>query len=386
MQSRVDGKELTISVSPEDAPFFLSCNNYQFAGVIVYVAMSRGEPMHREPMHREPMHREQMHREPMHREPMHRAEPMHRGEKPKFSFDGTARNEMTKKHLFTILSRRYDEPTKVINLSNLAAEPEMQEVGLERIADQKLYRIFTVVIEEAMKTSQQRDEGVTGLQLSGNGITSTALVRTFTITFPQLENLDLSANNIATLGDLSPMRQFKNLRHIIIANNPIVHSEPTLMETLVRWFPQLQLIDQNPVIRPDKAQTIPLPVVAPGVFHDIDSVGENFVKAFFPTFDSNRRQAVNGFYDKDSVFTMAVNNHALVDQNSKGQMRRNEWADWIKGSRNLLKINHTTAQHNRTHSGKIADLDPTLLTPQARQTSPRPLSRTRRPRILRSRT
>ena len=345
MQSRVDGNALTISVSPEDSPFFLSCNGYQFAGAIVYVTTNRGPA----PRGAEPMHRGT--------EPIHRGiEPMHRqGDKPKFSFDGTARNDFTKKQLFAILSRRYDQATKVINLGNLAAEPEMQEVGLERIADPKLYRIFTVVIEDVMKTPQERNEGVTGLQLSGNKLKSTALIRTFTITFPQLENLDLSANDITTLADLSPIRQFKNLRHLIITDNPIVRSELNLTEVLTRWFPQLQLLNQNPVVRPEKTQAaepIPLPTVAPGVFQDIDGVGERFLKAFFPGFDSSRRQIVSEYYDRDSVFTMAVNNHALVDPSSKSQMRRNEWAEWIKGSRNLLKINHPQAQLNRTHTGK----------------------------------
>jgi nuclear RNA export factor len=342
MQSRVDGNALTISVSPEDAPFFLSCNNYQFAGALVFVTMNRGPA----PRSAEPTHRG--------------ADPIHRqADKPQFSFDGAARNEFTKKKLFDILGRRYDNATKVINLSNLAAEPEMQEVGLERLTDPKLYRIFTVVIEDVMKTPQERIDGVTGLQLSANKFRSMALIRTFTITFPQLENLDLSANDITTLADLSPIRQFKNLRHLIITDNPIVHSERTLTEVLMRWFPTLQLLNQNPVVRPDKTQateSIPLPMVAPGVFQDIDGVGERFLKAFFPSFDSGRRQIVRDYYDKDSVFTMAVNNHALVDQSSKSQLQRNEWAEWIKGSRNLLKINHTQAQLNRTHTGKPTGL------------------------------
>jgi nuclear RNA export factor len=361
MQSRVDGNALTITVPAEDAGFFLSCNNYQFAGAIVNIALNRGAPNRGDA----------------------------RGaEKPKFSFDNAARNEFTKGKLFAILGRRYDSNTKVINLSNLASEPEMQEVGLERLSDPKLYRIFTVLIEEVMKSPKERNEGVTGLQLSGNKLQSLALMRTFTITFPELENLDLSANNITTLADMSPIRQFKNLRHLIITDNPILLSELTLTEVLTRWFPKLQLLNQDPITRPAKAQAaepIPMPMVAPGVFKDIDGIGERFLKAFFPGFDSDRRRIVSEYYDKDSVFTMAVNNHALVDQSNKSQMRKNEWAEWIKGSRNLLKINHTSAQVNRTHQGKVAWRKQTRLIFQARKTSPRRSNRTRPRRTRRSR-
>lgn len=334
MQSRVDGNVLTISVSAEDAAFFLSCNNYQFAGAIMGVTLlSRSAA----------------------RLPRDAALPPRGAEKPKFSFDGAARNEFTKGKLFAILGRRYDSTTKVINLSNLASEPEMQEVGLERISDPKLFRIFTVLIEDAMKTPEARKDGVTGLQLSGNKFTSLALIRTFTITFPELENLDLSMNDVATLADLSPIRQFKNLRHLIITDNPIVISERNLTEVLTRWFPKLQLLNQVQITHAEKAQateTIAMPLAAPGVFKDTDGVGEKFLKAFFPGFDSDRRRTVSDYYDKDSVFTMAVNNHALVDQSNKSQLQKNEWAEWIRGSRNLIKINHLSAQINRTHTGK----------------------------------
>jgi len=329
----VEGNALVISVVPDDVQFYISFNNFQFAGAVIHISQTPQQ--------------NNVH-------PTFRGQDDQMADTPRFSF-GASQNKIMKEKLFAILSRRYDPNLKILNLSNLGSEPEVQELGVDKLSDPKFFRIFTVLCEEAFKTAQERKEGVTGIQLSGNNFKSLSTVRTFTITFPDLANLDLSNNNITTLGDLAPVRKFAGLEHLIIANNPIITKELSLKEELIKWFPKLRHIDQLEITEADKAQARkpkPIPLqVSTGLFVDVDGIGETFLKEFFPGFDSDRAGLAKFYYDKDSIFSLAVNNHALVDQSSKQTLRRNEWADWIRQSRNLVKINHLTAQSSRTHRG-----------------------------------
>lgn len=98
----------------------------------------------------------------------------------------------------------------------------------------------------------------------------------------------------------------------------------------------------------------PIPVQAP-YFQDDSQIAENFVKAFFVGFDNDRNDLVNGVYDNSSQFSLSVNTSAPRALQSDATA---SWDQWIKKSRNLLKISHLPARMSRNYTGaeKIREL------------------------------
>src|SRR5699024_6952249 len=94
--------------------------------------------------------------------------------------------------------------------------------------------------------------------------------------------------------------------------------------------------------------------VQPPYFQDQSQIAENFVKAFFTGYDTNRSDILNSVYDQNSTFSLNVNATAPTAQ----QTETAGWDPYIKKSRNLLKINHLPARMSRAYQGveKIREL------------------------------
>jgi nuclear RNA export factor len=257
-----------------------------------------------------------------------------------------------------VLSRRYDINNKVLNLTNICAEPEFQGWGLgQSLYDNpRFIKVLCAMCEDAFKTPEERAAGISGIQLAGNSLGSLNIVKPFVWTFPDLLNLDLSNNNISKVDQLAPIRKYSKLQHIILTGNPIEQHNPDFRNTLIRWFPQLKIIDSSSISEAEaaaaKGSTKDMPLkVAPGLYHDTSGIGENSLKEFFMGFNTDRPQAANFFYDETSQFSLAVNTNSLREPGADTTTQRGEWSDWIRSSRNLLKLDFVHARKIRLHKG-----------------------------------
>jgi nuclear RNA export factor len=259
--------------------------------------------------------------------------------------------------LKTVLSRRYNADTKILDLSNLTREPELKEMNVSELsAHPSLFPVFMKICDEVFPTAQNKLESVGGVLLGNNGLRRCGTVRTLASTFPGLKNLDLSSNKLRKLWDLQPfLRSFRQLEHVILSGNPLEEEEPTFKQDLICAFPKLQLIDGVALslqeIEAARNKKIPLPVSKGHIEESTTSIAADFVTKFFLGYDSDRKALVDYYYDNTSKFSLSVNTHALRDPNGASGVMRQEWDHYIRFSRNLLKISHLNARMNRSHKG-----------------------------------
>jgi nuclear RNA export factor len=326
LQSNVEGDIITLSVPTEDALAIASTDGYTFAGGTLSVSMLGGSPS--------------------------------------FSFGGHTNNKSVaelKVTLKTVLSRRYNAETKILDLSNLTKEPELIEMKVKELsAHPSLFPVFMKICDDVFPTARNKLESVGGVLLGHNGLRRCGTVRSLASTFPGLKNLDLSNNKLTKLWDLQPfLKGFKQLEHVILNGNPLEENGPAFKQDLIRAFPKLQIIDGVPLsqqeIEAARNKKIPIPVRKGHIEESTTSIAADFVTKFFLGYDSDRKALVDYYYDNTSKFSLSVNTHALRDRNGPGTvLRPSDWDHYIKLSRNLLKISHLNARMNRSHNGREA--------------------------------
>ncbi|KAK5147828.1 hypothetical protein LTR04_000759 [Oleoguttula sp. CCFEE 6159] len=325
-KSRVDGETLVISVNEDDVPAVLRVNGFVFAGV--NIAMERPRSM-----------------------------------SPEISQSG-AGHEL-KRLLTSVIDRRYNSSTKLLDLRDLAHDPEIAATGLfneKESTRAKFFPALMKVCEGIFGTLQQRKEAVLSITLENNEIPSTTAITTIAPTFPDLKNLDLSNNQFRDIASLEGWKlKFRHLEHLVLSGNPIEQENPDYHATITRWYPGLRFLNGVQVRSEEEAaintkgvtRTLPFPVKGPS-FVDHDQVAENFIKNFFPGFDSDRATLANYYYDAQSDFSLSVNTAAMRDPNQQQTGVPQEWDSYIKKSRNLKKVTHLPARMSRHFRGPQA--------------------------------
>lgn len=259
--------------------------------------------------------------------------------------------------LKAVLSRRYNQELKLLDLSHLGTDPELVNIGMFSTSsrESKFFPALMKVCDGIFTTAQQKKEAVVSVSLAGNNLTSIASVTTLAQTFPALINLDLSNNQLHSLSALEGWRwKFRQLDHLILSGNPLEAEVPSFKDDILKWYPTLRLLDHIPVRSSDEVKaattvTLPIPVLGPS-FRDEANIGETFVKRFFVGYDSDRSALANGYYDAHSTFSLNINASAprailATDQKSPS------WDNYIKRSRNLTKVTHLPARTSRIHTG-----------------------------------
>ena len=257
----------------------------------------------------------------------------------------------TKSKMTMILSKRYYPDTKLLDLSKLSSDPDLVAMGIfnQTSTESKFFPALMKVWEMGFTDATQRREAVESVSLAHNSLTNITAVTTLSQTFPDLKNLDLSHNNLKDSRSISAWRwKFRNLEFLDLTENPF-SAESNFKETLMKWYPKLQTLNNVIVRTPEEIaaqKKTPIPVQAPH-FQDEGQIAENFIRAFFVRFDSNRDELAQSFYDSHSEFTMNVNTSAPKAQQTEAA----GWDPYIKKSRNLLKINHLPARMSRSYLG-----------------------------------
>ncbi|KAI9687097.1 MAG: nuclear mRNA export, poly(A)+RNA binding protein [Bathelium mastoideum] len=311
----LDGDALIISASSADQSHLLHLNDFEFAGVKIKVEAISAE-----------------------------------GEQ------GTNEGNQTREMLQSFLHRRYDPSSKLLDLSTIGQDQEIASTGMftRSSTQSKFIPALMKVAEGLFKSSQEKKDTVQSITLSNNSLDSLSAVKELAPTFPDLLNLDLSNNNFASLDSLSAWKnKFKHLDQLIVSGNPLEQNDPKYAEELAVWFPTLRVLN-NIQIRTEeqivRKQQATMPILAPR-FEDESGIGENFIKSFFPAFDSDRNALAQHFYDSQSNFSVAINMGAPRDAAQQGFRQVQNWDRYLKQSRNLKKYTHLNARMNRLLTG-----------------------------------
>lgn len=257
----------------------------------------------------------------------------------------------TKSKMTIILGKRYYPDTKLLDLSKLGSDPDLQAMGIfnSTSTESKFFPALMKVWEMGFTSSAQRREAVESVSLADNQLANITIVTTLSQTVPDVKNLDLSNNKFKDANALSGWRwKFRNLEFLDLTGNPF-SADPTFKDTMLKWYPKLQTLNNVQVRTPEEVaaqKKTPIPVQPP-YFQDESQIAENFIRAFFLSYDNNRNDLLNGVYDKHSTFSMNVNTQAPKAQ----QTETAGWDSYIKRSRNLLKINHLPARMSRAFVG-----------------------------------
>lgn len=221
----------------------------------------------------------------------------------------------------------------------------------------KLFPALMKVCDSIFQTAKEKAEGVLSVSLKGNNLDTIATVGTLAQTFPALKNLDLSDNQLKSLSAIEGWRwKFGSLEELILAGNPLEIEFPTYKDQLLRWYPTLRILNGATVRTPEglnalsQRRAISIPILGPN-FRDESGIGEAFVRHFFPGYDFDRANLLNTFYDSQSTFSLSINVSAPRGVESAAKKAPN-WENYIKRSRNLLKLQHPSARRNRICTGK----------------------------------
>ena len=258
-------------------------------------------------------------------------------------------------HLKSLLSRRYNIDTKLLDLSQLGSDPELVGLGVfnSSSTESKFFPALMKVCNTVFTTAREKDDAIIGVSLANNALTDIRSVTTLSQTFPALRNLDLANNQLSNLGALEGWRwKFRKLEQLNVTGNPLVANEPEYKANVLRWYPTLLMLNDEQVrseqdVKAAATDKLPLPILGPS-FRDEASIAEGFVKQFFPAYDSDRTALANGFYDAQSTFSLSINMSAPRGHESA---KIAPWDHYIKRSRNLTKLNNPSAQMARLISG-----------------------------------
>ncbi|KAK2765342.1 nuclear mRNA export, poly(A)+RNA binding protein [Arachnomyces sp. PD_36] len=331
-KSRVEGDALIISVRPEHLDRMYQLNGFLFAGAPLTIEDYKGGRGGSRPRQSDPS--------------------------PNGSGPSQAAVD-TKTRMMAFLHKRYRQPTKVLDLSALASDQDLVEMGMfsATTTESKFFPALMKVCELSFLASEKKEEAVTGVTLANNQLLNVSFVTTLSQTFPELKNLDLSNNKIKDTQSLVAWRwKFRNLEFLDLSGNP-VSAEPGFKETMLKWYPKLTTLN-NTVVRTAEEiaaqKKTPIPVL-PASFQDDSQIAENFVRAFFVGYDNNRNDLLNGVYDAHSTFSLSINATAPRAQSTSAP---GGWDHYIRKSRNLLKISHLPARVSRSYVGaaKIGEL------------------------------
>lgn len=257
----------------------------------------------------------------------------------------------TKTKMTTILGKRFFPATKLLDLSKLADDPDLQAMGIfsNVSTKSKFFPALMKVWELGFKTVAERREAVESVSLADNKLSNISSVTTLAQSFPDIQYLDLSKNNIKNAQAMIGWRwKFRDLIFLDLTENEI-SSDPTFKDTMLKWYPKLQTLNNVQVRTPEEVaaqKRTPIPVLPPH-FIDESQVGENFVRAFFPGYDNDRNGLVTSVYDDQSTFSLNVNTTAP----RAGQTETAGWGEYIRKSRNLDKISHLSARMSRSFKG-----------------------------------
>lgn len=265
-----------------------------------------------------------------------------------------------KERLKAVLAARYNGELKLLDLSALAQDAGLKEMGVfdGAATTSKIFPAMMVVCGGLFKTRQEKQEAIVSVTLADNDLGNVSDVSALAQTFPDLKHLDLSRNRLAQMSSLDAWgSKFKRLSTLILTGNPIETQLATLKADIMKKYPYLEILNGVQVRTPEEVASAleiaksPIPIAGPD-FRDVAQVGENFIRQFLVSYDTDRPGLLTNFYDSQSVFSLSVNQNA--PRNHKDAPPIAPWAPYVKHSRNLTRISHLPTKMARLHRGSQA--------------------------------
>ncbi|KAI0159431.1 mRNA export factor mex67 [Pestalotiopsis sp. NC0098] len=256
------------------------------------------------------------------------------------------KSQQIKEQLKSVLAVRYNQEAKLLDLSYLSQDPTLQQMDMfTQATPEKLFKAFMVIMDDTFKGLVAKREGVVSISLKGNNIDDVAQVMSLADTFPDLINLDLSENQFK---DIKTMRKWsgrlRRLETLLLNDNPIAANQSSVAE-FMKWWPRLQNLSNIQVRSKEEVENaaqgpkvFPIPQSGSD-FRDVNRIGEAFITEFFGMYDNDRQTLAAKYYDEQSVFSFSV---MTAQSHIPGSSVT--WTDYIKLSRNHIKI---TTQHAR---------------------------------------
>ncbi|RXG45544.1 hypothetical protein VDGE_03152 [Verticillium dahliae] len=271
--------------------------------------------------------------------------------------EASAAAQDLKSQLTNIMSQRYLTETKLLKLDALNQDQQLVEMGVLESKDraEKLVKVMMKICDDLFKTPKDKMDNIHSISLANNGLDGVAQVEDIAETFPDLLNLDLSGNKIATLSGLIPWKgRLRKLDTLYITDNPIDIADLQVQAALLKFFPKLTNINGQQFTPEHLAElqkfTRPRPIPQHGPdFRDANGIGESFLLEFFVGFDTDRLGLLAKYYDDDSQFSLAVDTNSIRDKDAPQPM---SWSAYIPKSRNLTRITTTSARETRLLSGR----------------------------------
>ncbi|KAG9248424.1 hypothetical protein BJ878DRAFT_488250 [Calycina marina] len=266
----------------------------------------------------------------------------------------SAQAQGVKERMKAALSKRYDSALKLLNLSDLVQDPDLQAVDISVLSADNVVKFFSALMQlfgDMLEENRQKRNTVTSISIANNGLDTVSNIYAIGNTFPHLKNLDLSGNNFASTKSLEGLKhKFRSLENLVLTNNPIVIQEPAFGEQVISWLPKLLLLNEVPVRTPEQvfATSTPIPISTPD-FRDVGQVGETFIRALKTNYDGDRNALLAAYYDDQSVFSLAIN--MTAPRNREHITPVPAWSAYTKFNHNLDRINHTIARMNRRFVG-----------------------------------
>ncbi|TVY20250.1 mRNA export factor mex67 [Lachnellula arida] len=265
-----------------------------------------------------------------------------------------------KERLKGVLAARYNGDLKLLNLSALAQDPGLREMGVFNgtTTTSKIFPALMVVCGGLFKTRQEKQDAIVSVTLADNDLADVSDVTALAQTFPDLQHLDLSRNRLAQMSNFDAWgAKFKHLSTLILTGNPIETQLATLKSDIMKKYPYLEILNGIQIRTPEEVAAAletaksPIPIAGPD-FRDVGQVGENFIRQFVVLYDTDRSALLANFYDAQSVHSLSVNQNAPRGHKNSAPIA--PWAPYIKQSRNLVKINNLPTQMTRLHRGSQA--------------------------------
>lgn len=151
----------------------------------------------------------------------------------------------TIKTLEEVLHMRYNVESKFLDLTKLGEDPLLKQNGFFELntTASKMFPALMQVADKKFVNAQQKRDTVHTVSLGYNQLKDIHVVTSLSVTFPDIKNLSLEGNDIATWTGLDSWRnRFKNLEQLVLMGNPICRL-PGFQEEAMRRWPMLQMLD-----------------------------------------------------------------------------------------------------------------------------------------------
>ncbi|CAH6720982.1 mRNA export factor Mex67p [[Candida] jaroonii] len=265
-----------------------------------------------------------------------------------FSSNGTNKKGNTIETITEFLKTRYDEPSKMLNLSSVQNDATLNQQGF--FASISTTSKFFPAL---MKIASDLKIDVESIDLSNNNLNDLNTITTLPQTFPKLINLSLMNNNLSKLKVFEIWKNKLNyLREFIISGNPILNNDLNVVKLeIMRLFPRLIILNGE-VLRnePKLLENLKFPFNSQSMMfqdNDIHNISTNFITNFYNLWDTNRSNLLQ-LYQDQSQFSVSVDMSNPHDLNGQ----QIDFTYYLTNSRNLSRISASKLKMQKLFTGK----------------------------------